>query len=142
MSEHILKQVAALPYRRAGADLEILLVTSRRTARWIVPKGWPIGGLSDPDAAAREAYEEAGALGKVGRDPIGVFSYTKQARGEMAIANFAVTVYPLRVDRQLASWPEANQRKCAWFSAVRAQVMIVNSELAEIVKAFADGMRD
>src|SRR5580658_9664578 len=69
-------QIAALPSRRTAAGgVEVLLITSRETGRFIIPKGWPMKQLSDPDAAAREAYEEAGVVGKVKRKPIGDYFY-------------------------------------------------------------------
>ena len=53
--------MAALPYRfTSAAALEIFLITSRRTKRWIIPKGWPIKGLKPAKTAARGAFEEAG----------------------------------------------------------------------------------
>ncbi len=71
-------QVAALPigFGRDGL-VYILLVTSRETKRWVIPKGWPSRKMSDPNAAAREAREEAGVTGKIGRKPIGTYSYRK-----------------------------------------------------------------
>jgi 8-oxo-dGTP pyrophosphatase MutT (NUDIX family) len=70
------EQFAALPWRRRrGERLEILLVTTRRSGRWIVPKGWPIDGCSPRECAAREAMEEAGVLGVIAAEPIGDFPY-------------------------------------------------------------------
>jgi 8-oxo-dGTP pyrophosphatase MutT (NUDIX family) len=75
------RQIAALPFRRTTAgEIEILLITSRETGRFIIPKGWPMKRLSDPDAAAREAYEEAGVVGKVQRKPICDYLYWKRLR--------------------------------------------------------------
>ena len=60
------KQVAALPVRRGeDGSLEVLLVTSRETGRWVIPKGWPSKRLSDREAAAREARQEAGVTGTI-----------------------------------------------------------------------------
>jgi 8-oxo-dGTP pyrophosphatase MutT (NUDIX family) len=75
-------QYAALPYRRDGGSLmEVLLITSRDTGRWIIPKGWPLKGKAPHKAAAREAREEAGLVGKIHRRPIGSFSYEKRLKG-------------------------------------------------------------
>ena len=72
-------QIAAMPIRRvADGSAEILLVTSRTTQRWIVPKGWPIKGLKDHDAAAREAFEEAGVVGRISEKPAGRYTYWKR----------------------------------------------------------------
>ena len=71
-------QYGVLPYQFTDTNsLEVLLVTTRQTRRWIIPKGWPIKGLKPPRSAAREAYEEAGIRGTVGAKSIGVFSYEK-----------------------------------------------------------------
>jgi 8-oxo-dGTP pyrophosphatase MutT (NUDIX family) len=71
-------QYGALPYRfTPHAALEILLVTTRQTRRWIIPKGWPIKGLRPAKSAAREAFEEAGVRGKISAKPLGLFTYEK-----------------------------------------------------------------
>src|SRR6476661_3610138 len=71
-------QYGALPYRLGSASVEVLLVTSRATKRWIIPKGWPIKGLTPAKAAAREAYEEAGVRGRVAGRAVGQFRYQKR----------------------------------------------------------------
>lgn len=101
-------QYGALPYRfHEDGTLQVLLVTSRRTRRWIIPKGWPIKGLPPAKSAAREAFEEAGVLGKVGSSALGKFSYRKLYEATNQSVECEVVVFPLRVDRQLATWPEA-----------------------------------
>ena len=92
-------QYAASPYRRTGAaDPEVMLVTSRGRQRWIIPKGWPHGGRAPCDSAAREAFEEAGILGEVGRRSVGSFRYKKRLKkGRVAVCN--VHVFPLNVGR-------------------------------------------
>ena len=73
-------QYGALPYRFTPmAALEILIVTTRQSRRWIVPKGWPIKRLTPSKSAAREAFEEAGVRGKIGARAIGNFTYKKTA---------------------------------------------------------------
>ena len=80
-------QFAALPWR-LGAEgaVEVLLITSRETRRWVIPKGWPIKGRSSAKSAAREAFEEAGVVGKIGKAPIGVFAYDKALTNGWPIA--------------------------------------------------------
>src|SRR5215468_11570993 len=74
-------QYGALPYRTSnGHRAQFMLVTSRETRRWIIPKGWPKRGKSPHRSAAREAFEEAGVIGAVGRRPVGSFSYAKNGR--------------------------------------------------------------
>src|ERR1700710_901515 len=88
-------QFAALPWRMAKGSLEILLITTRRTHRWIVPKGWPIAGLTPSACAAFEALEEAGVSGHISKKPIGSFRYSKQrASGERIPCD--VDVYALK----------------------------------------------
>jgi 8-oxo-dGTP pyrophosphatase MutT (NUDIX family) len=80
-------QYAALPFRRKGkSPTEVLLVTSRETGRWIIPKGWPAKGKPPHKSAAREAREEAGVVGSVKRRPVGVFSYKKRLKSGKVVA--------------------------------------------------------
>jgi 8-oxo-dGTP pyrophosphatase MutT (NUDIX family) len=128
-------QVGALPYRLSKAgDPEVLLVTSRGTRQWIIPKGWPIDGLSNPDSAAREAYEEAGIFGRIGETPVGVFTYEKPLKGTDAPSRFSVEVYLLRVERQLTDWPEAGERSLGWVSPTHAQSMVTNKSLVALIR--------
>src|SRR4029077_10012083 len=99
-------QYAALPYRQNKASrTEFLLVTSRETGRWIIPKGWPIKRRSPQVSAAREAREEAGVVGKISRRPIGWFSYENRLKRGIIIV-CKVQVFALKVKRQQESWPE------------------------------------
>ena len=69
-------QFAALPWRRnADGEVEVLMITSRDTRRWVIPKGWPIKGIKSPKSAAQEAFEEAGVIGKVRKSPVGAYAY-------------------------------------------------------------------
>ena len=132
-------QVGALPYRLSvDGEPELLLVTSRGTRQWIIPKGWPFEGLTNAESAAREAYEEAGILGDADETPIGLFTYEKARKGEDAVSPFSVEVYLLRVDRQLTYWPEASQRSIAWVSPLQAQSMISNKALGDLIAGFFD----
>ncbi|ESQ92827.1 hypothetical protein [Asticcacaulis benevestitus] len=88
-------------------------------------------GLADPDAAAREAYEEAGLMGMIGKVSIGSFSYTRQPKGCDAVFEIRVEVYPIRIDRQLAFWPEASRRQTVLMSPTLAKTMISNPSAPE-----------
>jgi 8-oxo-dGTP pyrophosphatase MutT (NUDIX family) len=105
-----------LPYRFSETNsLEVLLVTTRQSRRWIIPKGWPIKGLKPPKSAAREASEEAGIRGSVGAKSIGVFSYEKRLEENSGAVPCEVRVFPMLVKRQLDTWPEAHERETRWF---------------------------
>jgi 8-oxo-dGTP pyrophosphatase MutT (NUDIX family) len=93
-------QYAALPYRRrAHSRTQVMLVTSRETGRWIIPKGWPKKRKAPYASAAREALEEAGVVGEIGRDPIGSYSYKKRLKSGAVVA-CEVHVFPLEVKHQ------------------------------------------
>ena len=133
------QQYAALPYRfRADGHLEVLLVTSLRTRRWIIPKGWPIKGLKPPKAAAQEAFEEAGILGKVGNRPVGCFAYSKLKEKTLRAIECEVIVFPLRVERQLAVWPEINRREVRWLPAEEASRLVGDDGLRQVIDGAVD----
>ena len=132
-------QYAALPYRfTPAAELEILLVTTRRSRRWIIPKGWPIKGLRPPKSAAREAFEEAGVRGKVGAKSLGVFNYEKLLVDNGVPVDCEVKVFPLLVKRQSETWPEFEQRVVQWVEPAKALALIKEPELKKLVAAFAE----
>lgn len=129
-------QSAALPWRRSAAGaVEVLLITSRETRRWVIPKGWPIKGLTSPQTAAREAFEEAGVEGAVAKK-LGVFHYDKRLRsGRMQ--RVRVGVYPLLVANESEDWPEVQQREKLWTTPQAAADLVQESELSQILLAFA-----
>lgn len=127
-------QFAALPFR-AGPEPEILLVSSRETKRWVIPKGWPMKGRKPHAAAAQEALEEAGLLGKIEKKALGSYHYVKNMRNGAAIL-CRVDVFPLQVDRQRKSWPERDQRMTRWFTREQAAEAVREPELADIIRAF------
>jgi 8-oxo-dGTP pyrophosphatase MutT (NUDIX family) len=132
-------QYAALPYRfTPAAALEILLVTTRRSRRWIIPKGWPIKGLKPPKSAAREAFEEAGVRGKIGAKSVGVFTYDKMLDEHGIEVRCEVKVYPLLVRRQSEEWPEFEQRVVQWAEPAKAVALIKEPKLKKLVAAFAN----
>ncbi|SMX37099.1 NUDIX hydrolase [Octadecabacter ascidiaceicola] len=127
-------QFAALCYRIKNDKLQFCIVTTRRSGRWIVPKGWPMDGQTPMDAAATEAYEEAGVRGKIHSRPIGVFSYNK-TRPDDDLPCIAV-VYPLRVKKVLRTWPEQKERERKWVSRKKAAAMVDDVELGDIILSF------
>lgn len=130
-------QYAALPYCLVpGSDgtppqPRILLVTSRDTGRWIIPKGWPEKKTKPWDQAAREAFEEAGILGKVSRKPVGTYRYEKRLRKEHVPC--LVEVFLLRVERELDEWPEQGQRQRRWMTPDEAALKVSETDLALLI---------
>ena len=129
-------QFAALPWRR-GADggVEVLLITSRETGRWVIPKGWPMDGVGPSAAAAQEAWEEAGVRGEVGEVPLGVYGYDKLRKGERQ--PMMVTVFPLQVREVHDDWPEKAERTRFWTTPADAAPRVAEPELAAILRRFA-----
>ena len=117
------------------------MITSRRAGRWIIPKGWPIKGLEPFDAAAREAYEEAGIRGVVSEKAFGTYLYKKRDRDRDRRVSFEVTVFPLRVKRQRRKWPERHERKTRWVSLQKAVSLVAEKELRALISDFRDHKR-
>lgn len=131
-----IKQVAALPYRLdANGVMEIMLITSREQRRWVIPKGNRIKGLADHEAAAQEAFEEAGLDGIPCPYPIGRYRYQKLRRsGDMRQAT--VEVFPFAVTAQLPEWPERDERECRWFPLSQAATAVHEPELKSMIARF------
>ena len=133
----MINQFGVLAYRMDAAQgLQILLVTSRDTGRWVVPKGNPMPDREGHETAALEAYEEAGAEGEVLPTPIGRFGYRKRRR-LLPDADAEVLVYPMRIDRLLDAWPEAGQRRRQWFGREEAAAAVAEAELRQLILDFA-----
>ena len=128
-------QVAALCWRRSAKGLRILLITSRDTGRWVVPKGWPMRNRSEAQAAAREAFEEAGLRGTVSSRSIGVYTYRKRLPAGRWIP-CVVRVYPLEARTMLQVFPETGQRRAKWFEPAKAARRVGEQELAAMIRAF------
>jgi len=127
-------QYGAVPYRIAtGHRAEFVLVTSRETQRWIIPKGWPKNGKLPHRCAAHEAFEEAGVLGIVGRRSVGSFSYKKRLKSGRSV-QCEVRVFPLEVTRQKKEWPEKQQRRVKWLSAPKAAERVKDPVLSKIIQ--------
>jgi len=129
------RQYAAIPVRFTGqGKMQVLLLTSRGSRRWVIPKGWPIRHLSPGGTAAREAYEEAGLEGTiVSETPIGHYVYDKDLGGGTH-AKVEVGVFLLRVLRQLETWPEQAERETQWFDPEQAAELVSETGLAYILR--------
>jgi 8-oxo-dGTP pyrophosphatase MutT (NUDIX family) len=133
----IRRQYGAVPYRIGeGGHLEVMLVTSRETRRWVVPKGWPMKRRTPAEAAAREAFEEAGVLGEVGEAPLGTYSYLKAFKGDLWF-RCEVQVFPLEVRQARERWPEAAQRTRRWFTPAEAAEAVNEPELQRLIRDWA-----
>jgi 8-oxo-dGTP pyrophosphatase MutT (NUDIX family) len=131
-----LTQYAALPFATdASGTLRVLLVTSRETRRWVIPKGWPMKGRKPHKAAAREAFEEAGVVGKVAKRPIAAFDYWK--RRETTFSLCRVDVFALAVERLEPQWPEQHERDRGWFDLATAASLVEEPGLQLILMKFA-----
>ena len=131
-------QVAALCHQGTGDDRKFLLVTSRETKRWIVPKGWPIRGLKSSEAALQEAWEEAGVKhGNVTMDPIGTYTYQKRLSTGWSFP-VETLVYAVAVEDLSEQFPEADERTRRWVGRDDAIAMVQEEELREIFRDFAE----
>jgi 8-oxo-dGTP pyrophosphatase MutT (NUDIX family) len=128
-------QYAALPWRIEGGQVWILLITSRGTGRWVIPKGWPMRGLKAPDAAAMEASEEAGLVGQIEDHPIGAYHYLKQLRPGREV-DVQVVVFPFHVTYQADDWKEHGQRTFEWVRYQRAALMVAEPALRSLIIDF------
>ncbi len=128
-------QFAALCYRVTKTRLEVLLVTSRRTGRWIIPKGWPEDGKTPTEAALQEAWEEAGVKGKVTGPALGLYTYQKGIGDDTDLPCVAM-VYPVLVKSLADAYPEQGQRKRKWMRPKRAAELVDEPELKHILEVF------
>lgn len=131
------QQYAALCYRRAKKSccVEVLLLTSRDTGRWVIPKGWPMEGKKAHAVAEREAYEEAGVRGRVEKDHFGFFTYDKKMRNGMNVL-CRVQVHLLEVAELLKNFPEKESRTLEWVSPQEAALRVNEPELKELFLSF------
>lgn len=128
-------QFAALCFRTVKDKTQILLVTSRGSGRWIVPKGWPMDGITPARVAMTEAWEEAGVEGQALDVCLGMFSYAK-VLGPDALLPCVAMLYPVRVRNLATDYPEATMRRRKWFSQKKAAKAVQEPELVQIIKSF------
>jgi len=128
-------QFAALCYRVKEGKVQVMLITSRQSGRWIIPKGWPMDGKTPGESALAEAWEEAGVKGKVMGRSLGLFSYHKDIDTNLEMPCVAM-VYPVKVKSMAKKYPEKGQRKRKWLSPKKAASKVTEPELAHILKVF------
>ena len=130
------RQIAAMPLRWKGDDVQVLMITSRDTGRWVVPKGWTMKDVKPWAAAAIEALEEAGAKGHVAREPFGTYGYDKRLDDGTRVP-CVVRVYPMIVDRLKSEWKEKDERRRRWFHVAEAAGKVDEPELADLLMQLA-----
>ncbi|NND18448.1 MAG: NUDIX hydrolase [Silicimonas sp.] len=128
-------QFGALCWRVVNDKVQVLLITSRRRKRWILPKGWPMDEATPVEAAQTEAWEEAGVTGKAKSVCLGIYSYIKEMdEGEQLPC--VVAVFPVKVKKIRSDWPEKSMRRRKWMSLKEASKAVAEKELADIIAGF------
>jgi len=113
----------------------VLLITSRETRRWVIPKGWPIKGVKSAKCAAREAFEEAGVQGKVSKRPVGSYAYDKRLKNSRQ-QHVRVAVFGLQVEGEADAYPELGQREKLWIPIADAARLVDEPELMVLLATF------
>lgn len=133
-------QFAGLPFRvvkgKKGKRVEVLLVTSRETKRWIIPKGWPMDGMTPAEAAAQEVWEEAGARGRSYDICLGLYSYRKWMSEDLSLP-IIVAVFPVKVRSLEDDYPEVAQRRRKWFGLKKAASKVEERDLRQLIATFS-----
>ena len=132
-------QYGAICWRMHRGKVEVLLITSRDTGRWVIPKGWPIDGLTPAGSAAREAWEEAGVEGVVAEAGLGLFSYDKLMTPKKPLP-CQVEVFALRVAKLKEKFPERGERRRKWFAAEKAARKVNEPELRHLLANLPEDM--
>lgn len=125
----ICKQSGVIPYRLRDGKVEVLLITTRKRQSWVIPKGGVCKGMSPPDSAAKEAWEEAGVVGQVNTEKIGAYKYRKRGN------TYRVHLFLLPVEKVLEDWPEATQRERIWLDINHAAMLVKENSLKRIFEA-------
>jgi 8-oxo-dGTP pyrophosphatase MutT (NUDIX family) len=130
------RQAAALPTVGDGAALRVVLITSRETRRWVVPKGWIEPNEAPHRSAAREAFEEAGLAGEADPTPLGAYAYAKRMPRGVVLPT-EVVVFRLRVARLMRDWPERRERERRLFTPDAAAALVAEPGLAALLRALS-----
>ncbi|GAB1538900.1 NUDIX hydrolase [Scytonema sp. NUACC21] len=124
----VFQQSGVIPYRVKDGKIEVLLITARDRQRWVVPKGGISNGMSPPDSAAKEAWEEAGIIGQVDTHALGSYKYRKRGK------TYQVQMYLLPVSKVSEDYPEAGQRQRQWLDVKKAIKRVKLRSLKRILK--------
>ncbi|WP_371155220.1 NUDIX hydrolase [Jannaschia sp. 2305UL9-9] len=128
------QQIAAMPLRWKDGTVQVLMVTTRDTGRWVVPKGWTMKDVKPWAAAAIEALEEAGVKGVISREVFGTYSYMKALDKKKSVL-CRVRVYPMIVEEEKSKWKEKGERTRKWFDVGEAASLVDEPELADLLKS-------
>jgi len=128
-----LRQSGVIPFRRTGADVEVLLVTSRETGRWVIPKGGIQRGLTAAQSAEHEALEEAGVKGKIRKKPLGSYTYSKRLSPAISVPAI-VEVFALQVNKCVKKWPEMSEREIEWVDVPTATDLVHEDGLKVLLR--------
>lgn len=129
-------QHGAICWRMHQGAVQVLLVSSRDSGRWIIPKGWPINGLSPHETALQEAWEEAGVKGTADPLCLGLYPYLKVLSPDRAIPCI-VSVYAVQVVRLRARFPERKERNRKWYAQQKAAAKVEEPALCALLAGFA-----
>jgi len=134
---NVIRQAGAIPFKYEAGDLRVLLITSRGAGRWVIPKGWIEDGASAAQAAAQEAFEEAGITGLIDETPLGSFEYSKRL-GSGAKKLAMVEVFALRVEKQRKKWPERAERRFKWMDVPSALNLLEYPGMAALFQTLVE----
>jgi 8-oxo-dGTP pyrophosphatase MutT (NUDIX family) len=136
-----IRQVGVLAYRRGPKrELQFMLITSRETRRFTIPKGWQIKGKNEAQSAGKEAKQEAGITGRLGSVPLGEYQYWKRLRS--AFVPITVRVFAMEVGEELSDWRERRQRQRAWLKPEQAAALVDEPALADLLLDAARKLED
>lgn len=125
-------QTGVIPWRRTPQGIEVLLITGRSSGKWIIPKGWPMLFRSLAEAAAQEAYEEAGIRGTILPEPLGSVGASKSYRLAGRI-DWLLVVHAMEVAEELTDWPERHERRREWMSVAEASRRVRPRSIGELI---------
>ncbi len=128
-------QYGALCWRLDRGTVQVLLISSRDSGRWIIPKGWPIDGLSPSGTALQEAWEEAGVTSEADPLSLGQYQYLKGMGPDQTIPCL-VSVFAVRVARLKARFPERKERRRKWYPLQKAAAKVEEPALRDILASF------
>ena len=133
--EYFYEQSGVIPYRRVQGTIEVLMITSRKKKRWVIPKGVKEPELSPAESAAKEALEEAGVEGRLSSSPLGFYRYSKWG------GTCNVEVYAMEVETVFQDWEESHRHR-EWVSVMEAIHRTREKGLKRLIQSLEDGVRD